>query len=529
MSYNSDSSLWSSRPFLLGNELEPDGEAQCWLQKPRLLDRSVLAATCGLLLLSISLEFLSLSSAQSTLTPNGSRLLPKSKAFSFDQSSYGVNATLTYRSVTCSTNSSAQSKISPRVHQLRCSVTRSASRAEYLSGPEVLSNAPEDFGLAVEISDLSHDQVANSSLESDVWYQSQYVMSLEIGTPARVFTGIIDTGSDLTWIQCRPCLACYQEIHTIFRPWESSTYNRVACESKMCDQIPSSFCTSPQGHCVYSYRYGDRSMTLGTLSTDTFTLNSTDGSEVRLPGMVYGCAHASEGTFTLAEADGIVGLGRGNLSLASQVGLVLGTSKFSYCLTSQNLLSHAVSSPLYFGPAAAPSNATGLSYTRMISNKSRPVLYYVEFLGLSVGGKRLQIAQEVFAIQSETGRGGTIIDSGTTVTNLEKRAFDALVRAFRSAVSLPTAVSDSGFDLCFESRGRDLAKFPTLTFHLREVDLHLPLENYIVEAETDTLCLAIHRSSRSGFSIIGNIQQQNYHIIYDLENEQIGFKLTVCG
>lgn len=147
--------------------------------------------------------------------------------------------------------------------------------------------------------------------------------------------------------------------------------------------------------------------------------------------------------------------------------------------------------------------------------------------GISVGGKRVDISPSVFAID-EFNQGGTIIDSGTTVTNLVGRAYDALLAAFSAAAEYPISTSETRFDLCFYvGRGHSVPRFPSLVFHLDGVDLDLPQENYMLEAERRTFCLAIDRSTAS-LSVIGNVQQQNYRVLYDRQNSRLGFQPTSC-
>jgi hypothetical protein len=48
--------------------------------------------------------------------------------------------------------------------------------------------------------------------------------------------------------------------------------------------------------------------------------------------------------------------------------------------------------------------------------------------GISIGGQDLNLAASVFALDQSTGRGGTIIDSGTTITMLTLPAYTAVVK-----------------------------------------------------------------------------------------------------
>jgi hypothetical protein len=68
----------------------------------------------------------------------------------------------------------------------------------------------------------------------------EYLMSLSLGTPPQQFAAIVDTGSDLNWVQCLPCRVCYQQTSNKFDPSRSSTYRDVPCANQLC-QVPDSF------------------------------------------------------------------------------------------------------------------------------------------------------------------------------------------------------------------------------------------------------------------------------------------------
>ncbi|CAI0403922.1 unnamed protein product [Linum tenue] len=178
------------------------------------------------------------------------------------------------------------------------------------------------------------------------------------------------------------------------------------------------------------------------------------------------------------------------------------------------------------GPTGNSSATTGL-----IQNSAQSSFYYISLEGISVGGTGLSIPASTFALQSD-GSGGMIIDSGTTITYLERSAFDEVKKAFKAAIDLPVDNSGStGLDLCFDlpsGGGSGDIKVPTLVFHFKGADLELPAENYMIaDSSVGLVCLAM--GSSSGMSIFGNIQQQNFMVLYDLAKESLSFTPTQCA
>jgi hypothetical protein len=80
-----------------------------------------------------------------------------------------------------------------------------------------------------------------------------------------------------------------------------------------------------------------------------------------------------------------VGFGRGPLSFPSQTKDVYG-SVFSYCLPSYK--SSNFSGTLRLGPAGQPKR---IKTTPLLSKACRPSLYYVNMVGICVGGRPVPV------------------------------------------------------------------------------------------------------------------------------------------
>ncbi|CAN6174531.1 unnamed protein product [Urochloa humidicola] len=358
----------------------------------------------------------------------------------------------------------------------------------------------------------------------------EYLMDMGIGTPPRYYSAILDTGSDLIWTQCAPCLLCVDQPTPYFDPTQSSTYRSLGCASASCNALYYPFCF--QNVCVYQYFYGDSASTAGVLANETFTFG-TNATRVTIPSISFGCGNLNAGS--LANGSGMVGFGRGSLSLVSQ----LGSPRFSYCLTS--FLS-PVPSRLYFGAYATlnSTNATSaaggavgpVQSTPFVVNPALPTMYFLNMTGISVGGYRLPIDPAVFAINDTDGTAGTIIDSGTTISYLAEPAYAAVRAAFVSQIRLPllNATDASVLDTCFKwpPPPRQSLTLPEVVFHFDGADMELPLQNYmLVDPVSGGLCLAMATSSDG--TIIGNFQHQNFHVLYDLENSLLSFVPAPCN
>nr|KJB09627.1 hypothetical protein B456_001G154400 [Gossypium raimondii] len=290
----------------------------------------------------------------------------------------------------------------------------------------------------------------------------------------------------------------------------------IPCRSPLCRSLDSSGCNQRR-MCLYQVSYGDGSVTFGDFSTETLTFRRTSVGRVAL-----GCGHDNEGLFV--GAAGLLGLGRGILSFPSQTGSRF-NRKFSYCLVDRSASSKP--SSLVFGDAAIPRGAL---FTPLLTNPKLDTFYYIELLGISVGGTRVpKISPSLFKMDQD-GNGGVIIDSGTSVTRLTQPAYTATRDAFRlGATHLKRAPDFSLFDTCFDLSGQTSVKVPTLVLHFRGADLSLPATNYLIPVDSSgTFCFAF-AGTMNGLSIIGNIQQQGFRVAYDLAGSRVGFSPRGCA
>ena len=68
---------------------------------------------------------------------------------------------------------------------------------------------------------------------------STYFVTVELGTPKKSLSLQIDSGSDLTWTQCKPCPLpnCYLQKEAMFDPAASSSYTTEPCTTSYCSFV----------------------------------------------------------------------------------------------------------------------------------------------------------------------------------------------------------------------------------------------------------------------------------------------------
>ncbi|PWA74284.1 aspartic peptidase A1 family [Artemisia annua] len=345
----------------------------------------------------------------------------------------------------------------------------------------------------------------------------EFLLNISYGNPSHRLLAIADTGSDLSWIQCKPCLKCYKYKGPIFNPERSTTYKPVACESNTCKAIGTidANCTKTK-NCPFDESYADGFVTNGTISTETVTL----GDRV-LPNIVFGCGFYNDGVFHPTWG-GIVGLGGGDYSLVSQMRSFV-PGKFSYCLipfTLTNGISN-MSSKMIFGDIDFGPNVVSTPLVPKVPK----TFYYVTLEGISVGDLRLNVVSDR-SKPTKPLKGNMIIDSGTTLTTLPREIYHEFKAALKEAINVRTIKDPQNIlGLCY--RYTKVTKLPKVTMHFEGADVEMNRDNMFMPVSNHIMCLAM-RSAKGSIPILGNIAQMNYIVGFDLENNMVSFKRTDC-
>ncbi|KAF9593922.1 hypothetical protein IFM89_026165 [Coptis chinensis] len=188
----------------------------------------------------------------------------------------------------------------------------------------------------------------------------EYFARFGYGTPPKQLYTSIDTGSDITWIQCTPCDTCYPQTDPLFDPSMSSSYKPLACDSQQCSQLDPSGCYTSTNTCAYRVDYGDNSFTEGDFVTETVTFGDSTTRNIAI-----GCGRKNQGLFR--GSAGLLGLGGNSLSFPSQIN----SPSFSYCLVDRDATS---ASTLEFGSLAIPSDAITVP---LLVNSKMNTFYYL--------------------------------------------------------------------------------------------------------------------------------------------------------
>ncbi|XP_028754397.1 aspartic proteinase CDR1-like [Neltuma alba] len=227
----------------------------------------------------------------------------------------------------------------------------------------------------------------------------------------------------------------------------------------------------------------------GFIAQDTLVLGSVSGNKVAFPRILVGCAHETFGRFP-SDSSGIIGLGQGSISLISQISSSV-RGKFSYCFRQ---FPSNVNSILHFGENAVVSGDGAVS-TTLVTNKD------------------------------PKKKGNTVVDSaGTTFSMLPKDFYDKVESEVAANIELERSHDPFNYNLglCCKSESYEMFPAPMITLHFNghKADVILSPNNCFFRMSQSVVCFAFH-SIPSGRVLIGNTQQVNVLVGYDLHNREI--------
>ncbi|CAL1385210.1 unnamed protein product [Linum trigynum] len=347
---------------------------------------------------------------------------------------------------------------------------------------------------------------------------ANYFVTVGIGTPAQQQSLIFDTGSDLTWTQCQPCVrSCYKQQEKIFDPSSSASYRNVSCSSASCSALASATSIKPgcsSSTCVYGIQYGDSSYSVGFYGTEKITLTTSTGGVFN--NFFFGCGQNNQGLFR--GTAGLLGLGRDKVSFVSQTARKY-RKRFSYCLPS-------TSSDIGFLTFGGASTTKSVKFTPLSASSAGTSFYGLDITAISVGGQKLPISATVFSTA------GGIIDSGAVISRLPPAAYSALRSAFRQQMSsYPLGKPRSILDTCYDFSSYDVVSVPVISFFFAGgAEVEIGAVGILYGFSISQVCLAFKgNDDASDVAVFGNVQQRTMEVVYDGVRGRVGFAGGGCN
>jgi len=388
------------------------------------------------------------------------------------------------------------------------------------------SEATKDSSAQVKLQNRRLSSTVVFPVSGNVYPLGYYYVLLNIGNPPKLFDLDIDTGSDLTWVQCdAPCNGCTKPRAKQYKP----NHNTLPCSHILCSglDLPQDRpCADPEDQCDYEIGYSDHASSIGALVTDEVPLKLANGSIMNLR-LTFGCGYDQQnpGPHPPPPTAGILGLGRGKVGLSTQL-KSLGITKnvIVHCL------SHTGKGFLSIGDELVPSS--GVTWTSLATNS--PSKNYM------AGPAELLFNDKTTGVKGIN----VVFDSGSSYTYFNAEAYQAILDLIRKDLNgkpLTDTKDDKSLPVCWKGKkplkSLDEVKkyFKTITLRFGNQKngqlFQVPPESYLIITEKGRVCLGILNGTEiglEGYNIIGDISFQGIMVIYDNEKQRIGWISSDC-
>ncbi|KAK6938387.1 Xylanase inhibitor, N-terminal [Dillenia turbinata] len=359
-------------------------------------------------------------------------------------------------------------------------------------------------------------------LSGNVFPMGYYYATVDLGDPPKPYYLDVDSGSDLTWVQCdAPCKHCRKQPHPLYKP----NNNQVPCKDPACAALywPERPPCKGDTRCEYEVAYADQGSSKGMLVKDVFRLTLTSGTIIS-SNLVFGCGFDQQAPETHPPpfVDGVLGLGFGKSSIIQQLN-VLGLTRrvIGHCLSGKG------GGYLFFGDNHLPPGITWEPFSSNTLNHYVAGPVDLLPLGGQGGAKDLTL----------------IFDSGSTYTYLQSQAYKATLQMISKDLEgkgFKLAPDDHALPVCwkgpepFRSPSDANKYFKPLILQFKKTmnKLEIPPEAYLISTPKLNVCLGILNGAEAGLgdtNLIGDISMQNKMVIYNIETKKIGWLNADCS
>uniref|UniRef100_A0ACD5Z6T6 Uncharacterized protein n=1 Tax=Avena sativa TaxID=4498 RepID=A0ACD5Z6T6_AVESA len=369
-------------------------------------------------------------------------------------------------------------------------------------------------------------------IKGNVFPDGQYYTSIFVGNPPRPYFLDVDTGSDLTWIQCdAPCANCAKGPHPLYKP---SKEKIVPPRDSLCQELQGdqNYCETCK-QCDYEIEYADRSSSMGVLAKDDMHLITTDGGREKLD-YVFGCAYDQQGQLlsSPAKTDGILGLSSAAISLPSQLaskGII--SNVFGHCITR----GANGGGYMFLGDEYVPR--WGLTWAPIRGGLDN--LYHTVAHNVNYGDRQL-------SLHGQAGNSVQVIfDSGSSYTYLPDEIYKNIVTTIeKDSPSFVKDDSDTTLPLCWKANSavRHLGDvkqfFKPLNLHFGRRWFVVPKtftilpDDYLILSDKGNVCLGLLNGTEINHGstiIVGDVSLRGKLVVYDNERRQIGWANSECS
>ena len=348
-----------------------------------------------------------------------------------------------------------------------------------------------------------------------------YYATLYLGKKKIPQTYILDTGSPTTTSPCNKCKSCGKHLN---KPYEiNKDDDIIKCYTNECNLVPSSSCFDH--NCGFSISYSEGSTLRGVFNMQEVYLeriNKNPNISSKSFKIPIGCTTLETHLFKTQLADGIMGLNNSGKSFVSLLynQKVISNNMFSICFGQKDG---------YFsiGEIDKTYHKTKIEYVPFFPGESN---FYIKINQIKIGEKNITPNYRGF------------IDSGTTISYLPNEIYDAIINEFKSVCNKLNGKCGSfrnvaGLGYCGTFQNEEDKKkaineyWPYILFYFEGHTYNLTANDYYYDYNDGNrpgACLGFE-GERASKITLGGTFMHGHDVIFDRQNQQIGFAVADCN
>ena len=374
-------------------------------------------------------------------------------------------------------------------------------------------------GLTFEIKTIKNEKIfrnlnSNSQIYGNSHILNYYYTNLYLGKLGKKQSYLLDTGSSITSSPCNLCLECGNHKNNYFQILDE---NILKCHDDKCTMVNNN-CYDDNNNCSFIVTYLDSSHLEGIYVNEIVRFGDNYLNQ-KINYIPIGCTIKETHFFKKQLADGIMGLSNSNKNFI--------TILKNHGIIKKNIFSICLSQLGGYFTIEEINNKHHLSnqilYTEMIDYR----YYIINVTSITINNKSINVLKKA------------IIDSGTTYTYFPSEITNYLIKIIRQICNKKCGKFERKreFGGCFYFRNNEEMLyainniFPNITFSINnEINYIWTPQNYYYNfslKENNSFCLGF--SSDYENFILGSTWMKGYDIIFDREDNKIGFVVSNCN
>ena len=351
-----------------------------------------------------------------------------------------------------------------------------------------------------------------------------YYINLYLGKEKKKQSLLLDTGSGVTSIPCKPyCNQCGQHINSYLY---INNNQIIGCNNEKCNSVEST-CNEEENHCEFSVHYSENSLIKGLYFNEIiyFSNEGNNNNKINNNLIPIGCTIYEDNFFYTQKADGIMGLSNSDSNFIKLL--------YKYGVIKNNIFS------LCFGKKGGYFSVDEIE-TKYHNEKVKYI--YIDnnkyFYTLNINNIKINN----FTISNQNY--SSIIDSGLTITKIPIKIVDTIIDYINGICELNQNNKLCGehfihkeLGSCYKFNSFEELNFtvyniwPNITFSINDYDYIWKPSQYLFEFIDNKKIIGCFGFMKNRANIInlGASWMIGHDIIFDNKNNRIGIAEADCN